>query len=412
MATMSNSPTDSAGDPDIPHRTAWQQDLDGLAAQGRLRSLRTSEPLPGHRIRLDDRTFLNLASNDYLGFGCDTDLHRAFLASLTPCDSLADIGLTASASRLLSGNHPAYAAAEALLESAYGPAKRALLLGSGYHANIGILPALAGRDDLILTDRLNHASLLDGIRLSRAPWVRYRHGDMDHLTELLKTRRSAARRVFIVTESIFSMDGDRADLPALARLKHAFDAILYVDEAHAVGVRGARGLGLCEETGTLADIDILIGTFGKALASTGAFVISDRVIHDLLVNAMRSLIFTTALPPLVVNWTRHVFARALDAADRRAALAANTARFRQELTFRNLPAPGDTHIVPLIVGSDKAAIALSERLKQDGYLAPPIRPPTVAEGTARLRFSLGARMNPADLTTLVERIGQALGTPA
>jgi 8-amino-7-oxononanoate synthase len=358
---------------------------------------------------MGDRCYLNFASNDYLGFGCDLELHRAFHESLARSDSLAETGFTASASRLLSGNHPAYEAMEGLLESAYGPDKRALVLSSGYHANIGILPALAERGDLILSDRLNHASLLDGIRLSRSEWVRYRHGDMAHLKELLMARRATARRAFIVTESLFSMDGDRADLRALVDLKRAFDAHLYVDEAHAVGVRGPRGLGLCEETGTLADVDILVGTLGKALASVGAFVVASATIHDYLVNTMRSLIFTTALPPIVVNWSRYVFQRVLEAGERRARLAANTALFRQELARRNLPTPGDTHIVPLLVGEDKAAATLSERLKQHGYLAPPIRPPTVAEGTARLRFSLGARMDGTELLALAELIAQVRG---
>ncbi len=385
---------------------AWQEHLDALAAKGRLRTLPTAEPLAGHRVRIGDRHFLNLASNDYLGFGGDPELHRTFYESLAGATSLSEIGFTASASRLLSGNHPAYTALEQLLESVYGEGRRALILNSGYHANLGILPALADRGDLILTDRLNHASLLDGIRLSRADWCRYRHGDMAHLKQLLQTRRAAARRVFIVTESIFSMDGDCADLRALADLKQAFDALLYVDEAHAVGVRGPGGLGLCAEAGMLADADIVVGTFGKALASTGAFVIASPVIRDTLVNRMRPLIFTTALPPVVVNWSRHVFTHVLAANKRRARLAANTARFRQALTDAHLQTSGDTHIVPLQVGPDQAAAELAERLRQHGYLAPPIRPPTVPEGTARLRFSIGAGMDGADLSALADLLVQ------
>lgn len=392
--------------------TEWRENLSGLEARGRLRVLRTVEPLAAHRVRMGARRCLNLASNDYLGFGSDPHLHRAFYASLEGSDALAEIGLTASASRLLSGNHPAYAALEDLLESAYGEGKRALVLNSGYHANIGILPALARGGDLILSDRLNHASLVDGIRLSRAEWLRYRHGDTGHLKELLAARRGSARRAFIVTESVFSMDGDRADLRALVDLKRAFDAVLYVDEAHAVGVRGPRGLGLCEESGTLADADILVGTFGKALASLGAFVVAEAAIRDCLVNAMRSLIFTTALPPVVVNWSRYVFQQVLTAADRRARLAENTALLRRELVCRNLPSPGDTHIVPLLVGEDRAAAALSEHLARHGYWAPPIRPPTVAEGTARLRFSLGAGMDPAEWPGLAERIAQVWRNPS
>ena len=390
----------------------WRQGLGDLEARGRLRRLRTMEPLAGHRVRIGDRCYLNLAANDYLGFGCDLELHRAFYESLAGSDSLAEMGFTASASRLMSGSHPAYAAMEELLESAYGSGKRALALNSGYHANIGILPALAARGDLILSDRLDHASLLDGIRLSRADWVRYRHGDMTHLKELLTARRAAARRAFIVTESIFGMDGDAADLRALVDLKRTFDAILYVDEAHAVGVRGPKGLGLCEEAGVLADVDVLVGTLGKALASVGAYVVCGEVIRDTLINEMRSLIFTTALPPVVLNWSCHVFRRALEAGDRRARLATNTARFREELARLNLAAGGSTHIVPVVVGEDKAAVALSEHLKQHGYLAPPIRPPTVAEGTARLRFSLGAGMDPAELAAVAELVAQARRVPS
>jgi 8-amino-7-oxononanoate synthase len=293
---------------------------------------------------------------------------------------------------------------EADLKSAYGPERRALVLNSGYHANIGILPALAGRGDLILSDRLNHASLVDGMRLSRAEWIRYRHGDMGHLREILAARRSKVRRVFLVTETVFSMDGDMADMKALRDLKLEFDAILYVDEAHAVGVRGKRGLGLSEEAGVLADVDILVGTFGKALASTGAYVISSELIHDVLVNAMRSLIFTTALPPVVLHWSRHVFECVIKAEDRRESLARNTARFRRELAEQQVVTTGSTHIVPVMVGGDAAAVALAEGLKEAGYLVPPIRPPTVPEGTARLRCSLGAGMEPGDLVALADWI--------
>jgi 8-amino-7-oxononanoate synthase len=385
-------------------RNVLQKDLGELADRGRIRSLRTAEQLPGHRIRIGEREYLNLASNDYLGFACDAETYKAFYTSLLAEESFSQKGFTASASRLLGGEHPGYAALEETLESAYGPGKCALVLNSGYHANIGILPALAERGDLILSDRLIHASLLDGIRLSRAEWVRYRHGDMEHLRELLIKHRAKARRAFIVTESIFSMDGDCADLKALVALKHEFDSVLYVDEAHAVGVRGKHGLGLCEEAGLLTDIDIIIGTFGKALASSGAFAITDAVIRDYLVNTMRSLIFTTALPPVVLNWTRHVFLQVLEANERRAQLADNIAAFRGELERCGLQPIGDTHIVPILIGSDTAAMSLSEMLKEKGYLAPPIRPPTVPEGTSRLRCSLGARMEKADLITLARHI--------
>ncbi len=371
-------------------------DLERLETRGRQRQLRTVSPHPAHRIQVDNRSYLNLASNDYLGFGSNLALHQEFAEALAGEQLLERVSFTASASRLLGGEHPALAALETLLAESYGANRRALVFNSGYHANIGILPALTGRDDWILSDRLVHASLIDGIRLSRAQWSRYRHNDMDHLRELLVKRSKNARRIFIVTESLFSMDGDAANLATLVDLKRQYGAILYVDEAHAVGVRGAQGLGLAEELKLDNEVDILVGTFGKALASAGAFAIVAPTVREYLINTVRSLIFTTALPPVTVWWTVFVLRRALDASDRRAQLRDSVHIFREAL---GAAGPG-SHIVPLVVGEDHAAVLLSQRLRERGYWVPPIRPPTVPEGTARLRFSLGAMMNSRELVEL------------
>ncbi len=383
-------------EPTQPWLTDLTNDLERLAARGRQRQLRTVTTLPAHRIQVDDRTYLNMASNDYLGLGGDLALHQEFAQSLANRQTLERVSFTASASRLLGGEHPALAALETLLAEAYGNNRRALVFNSGYHANVGILPALTGRDDLILSDRLVHASLIDGIRLSRAQWSRYQHNDMEHLRNLLVRRAGKGRRVFIVTESLFSMDGDAADLKALVELKQQYGAILYVDEAHAVGVRGERGLGLAEERGLAGDVDILIGTFGKALASAGAFAIVAPPLREYLINTARSLIFTTAMPPVTVWWTVFVLRQALSAGERRIRLHESVRLFRQAL---GCVGPG-SHIVPLVVGEDSAATQLSQRLREHGYWVPPIRPPTVPEGTARLRFSLGAMMDPDELTKL------------
>ncbi|MFW6170312.1 MAG: aminotransferase class I/II-fold pyridoxal phosphate-dependent enzyme [Planctomycetota bacterium] len=363
--------------------------LETLRAADRRRGLRTVTPLPAHRIRSGDRVYMNLASNDYLGLGCDVALHRAFARSLAAEDPLERIAFTASASRLLGGEHPAFETLERLLGEVYGHGRRALLFGSGYHANIGILPALVGREDLILSDRLVHASLVDGIRLCRAQSVRYRHNDMAHLSDLLAAKAHRARRVFIVTESLFSMDGDLVELRALVDLKRQYGAVLYLDEAHAVGVRGPRGLGLAAEQGLIDDVDILLGTFGKALASAGAYAIVAPPVREHLVNTARSLIFTTALPPVMIRWAIFALRNALEADERRARLGECARVFRQALGGDGV----GTHIVPVVVGEDVVAGKLSLRLRERGYWVPPIRPPTVPEGTARLRFSLGADMN-------------------
>ena len=386
--------------PDSSQENSWltelETDLNSLAARERKRQLRTVRALPSHQIQVGDRTYLNLASNDYLGLGGDLELHQEFAQTLAHAETLEQVCFTASASRLLGGEHPALAALENLLAEAYGHDRRALAFNSGYHANIGILPAVSGRDDLILSDRLVHASLVDGIRLCRARWSRYRHNDMEHLADLLAKGASKARRIFIVTESLFSMDGDTADLRALVDLKQRYGAVLYVDEAHAVGVRGAQGLGLAEEQGLLQHVDILVGTFGKALASAGAYAIVAPQLREYLVNTARSLIFTTALPPVTVRWTIHVLRKALKAVDRRKQLDECVGVFRQAL---GCTGPG-SHIVPLMIGEDAATARLSQRLRDCGYWVPPIRPPTVPEGTARLRFSLGASMDPDQLKTL------------
>ena len=208
--------------------------------------------------------------------------------------------MTASASRLLTGNHPAYAALERDLSELYD-GRAATVFSSGYHTNVGICSAMAGKNDLFLADKLCHASLIDGMRLSGASLRRFRHLDYEHLETLLKKGSGEHRDVFIVSESVFSMDGDIADIERLVALKERYGATLIVDEAHAVGVFGERGLGVCERDGLTAEVDVLVGTFGKAWASFGAFAITDAVVRDYLINRMRPLIFTTALPPAVVK---------------------------------------------------------------------------------------------------------------
>jgi len=313
--------------------------------------------------------------------------------------------MTASASRLLTGNHAAYTLLEQDLSDLYSGG-RALVFSSGYQANVGICSALAGKDDLFLADRLCHASLIDGIRLSGARLIRYRHLDYDHLETLLKKHRSSYRDAFIVSESVFSMDGDVADIGRLGRLKRQHEAMLMIDEAHAVGVSGASGLGVCEREGLIDEPDMLVGTFGKALASVGAFVITNEIIRDYLVNTARSLIFTTALPPAAVNWTRTTLARAVSMNREREHLAGLARQLRGSLVKAGIRTGGGSQIVPVIVGDNEKACTLAEALREEGYLVFPIRPPTVPPGTARLRLSLTANMQWPDIRRIPEIIAR------
>jgi len=323
-------------------------------------------------------------------------LREEFLRTLTPDTFLP----ASSSSRLLTGNFTVYEELEAELAHLFGT-EAALIFNSGYHANTGILPAVSDARTLILADKLVHASLIDGIRLSAAKCVRYRHNDLAQLERLLKEHHSAYRRIIIVTESIFSMDGDRADLQALAGLKRRYDnVLLYVDEAHAFGVRGKRGLGCAEESGCIRDIDFLVGTFGKAAASVGAYIVCKKTVREYLVNRMRTLIFTTGLPPVNIAWTLFVVRRLADMQERREHLAHIGRTLREALQARGYTCPGASHIVPMIVGQSADTVLQAEALQRHGFYALPVRPPTVPEGTSRIRFSLTAEIRSEEIEEL------------
>ncbi len=347
--------------------------------EGRLRSipdvLNTSE-------------MFNLSSNDYLGLAQNMELRRLFIKELSE-DGFPPF--SSSSARLLIGNFAAHEELEETLCRLYGRAS--LLFNSGYHANIGIIPALADKQTLILADKWVHASIIDGIRLSEARTIRYRHGDYQQLTQLLHKHVASYKRVIIITESVFSMDGDEADLWTLVALKNQFqNVILYVDEAHAVGVRGKKGLGCAEEKECMQEIDVLIGTFGKALASVGAFVICDELIKRYIVNSARSFIFSTSLPPINALWSNFIMKRLEAFIDERKHLQQIGREFRKQLADNGVKTSSTSHIVPFIVGESEKATHLSEELRQNGFYVLPIRPPTVPQGTARLRFSFTANM--------------------
>lgn len=360
-----------------------QQELQDLYEKSNLRSL-PGIVHDGQEVIVNGRRMLNLSSNDYLGLASDLDLRREFLESLTPETFVP----SSSSSRLLTGNFAVYEHLEQQLATAFGT-EAALVFSSGYHANMGILPAVINAQTLILADKLVHASLIDGIRLSPARCIRYRHNQYEQLERLLAAHHAEYERIIIVTESIFSMDGDEADLRELVRLKRLYpNVLLYVDEAHAFGVRGRNGLGCAEEQGCIGEIDFLVGTFGKALASAGAYIVCRKVIREYLVNKMRTFIFTTALPPVVIQWTSFLLARLTDFQERRDALRAISKELKEIVVSQGFECPSTSHIVPMIVGGSDAAVQKAEELQRKGFYVLPVRPPTVPEGTSRIRFSL------------------------
>jgi 8-amino-7-oxononanoate synthase len=377
------------------------RELDTLRAKNRYRTLPDIGNRGDRHISLNGRKLLNLSSNDYLGLGDNTELLSGYLMKFRNAEDAGNYALTSSSSRLLTGNHPLYFELEKTIAEFYD-SESALVFNSGYHANVGILPALSTRHDLILCDKLNHASIIDGIMIAEADYKRYLHGNYDHLEELLEETRSDYRQVFIVTESVFSMDGDLADLRKLVELKNKYQAVLIVDEAHGVGVYGENGLGLSEDSGLLNEIDILIGTFGKALASTGAYAVMKGLFREYLVNTMRPLIFTTALPPIVLGWSLQALRFQKGMHDRRKHLLELASRLRSALLEQGFDVPGDSHIVPVILGENDRAMAMAEALRDKGYLGLPVRPPTVPENKARIRFSLRANLQWEDIEALPE----------
>jgi glycine C-acetyltransferase/8-amino-7-oxononanoate synthase len=356
----------------------------------------------GPHVLLDGRPVVLLCSNNYLGLADHPTVRHA------AAEAALKWGAGAGASRLVSGTMTVHEELEARLAD-FKRTEAAVLFGSGYLANLGVIGALAGdREALVLSDELNHASIVDGCRLARAQTVVYRHGDVEHAQHLL--HRARGRRVVIVTDSVFSMDGDVAPLWELAELAGAYGAALVVDEAHATGCIGEEGRGAVAEAGLEGEVDVVIGTLGKALGSYGAFAACSATTARFLFNAARSLIFSTAPAPPALA-AADAALDVLEAEPQRVRrLQANAAVLRAELAIAGFETPrSTTQIVPLMVGDAAKAVALSDAALELGVFAQAIRPPTVPDGTSRLRLAVMATHEPAELRRAARRLAQAAG---
>ncbi len=377
-----------------------REELSQLRERGLLRALEPLRTPPGAEIELrPGERLINLSSNDYLGLAGEARVARAL------AEGARQWGAGAGASRLVCGDFlPQHELEHALAELARTEA--AVLFNSGYAANCGLIPALAGPEDLILSDALNHASLIDGCRFSGARVEVYPHGDLAAVERLLSEGR--ARRKLLVTDSVFSMDGDLAPLRDLQALCRAHGAMLVVDEAHATGVFGPRGAGLCAREGVRPDLRM--GTLSKALGVAGAYVAASRAVCDLLVNRARTLIFSTALPPALACAALEALriAQGPEGDERRARLFGNVRRFAAGLAALGRPARADSPIVPLLLGDPDNALRVAARLRELGHLAKAIRPPTVPQGTSRIRFALSAAHSDAQLDGALAALRAAL----
>lgn len=379
----------------------YRKTLQTLQSKNQLRVLRDMTQQRGVEVSFNKKPYINMSSNDYLGLAFDDELLEDFYAQLIPETRVTQFGMGAASSRLLTGNTGIYSLLEEKIAAMYNK-QAALVFNSGYHANIGILPALTSKNDLILSDKFNHASIIDGIRLCDATCLRYKHLDYDQLEAILEKRRSEFDQVFIVTESIFSMDGDIADLQKLVEIKNKYSAALYVDEAHAFGTRGETGLGICQEHGVVDDIEYIVGTFGKAIASQGAYICCSQLVKNYLINTMRSLIFTTGLPPVTLWWLHFIIDKITHYKQKREKLAQISQYTKSALSTLGFASDSESNIMPIVLGENKDAEMAAELMQKHGFLIFPVRPPTVPVGTARLRLSLSAAMNEAMLEPMIQ----------
>jgi len=346
-----------------------------------LRILQPADFRKSGRIYFSDKEYLDLSSNDYLGLSEHPRLKDASKKAID------ELGVSASASRLLSGDLVLYHKLEEKIATFKGK-ESALIFNSGYQANVGIISAFCKRGDVIFSDKLNHASIVDGILLSGAKFFRFKHNDVNHLELLLKRERNKYRECLIVTETVFSMDGDICPLREIVELKGKYNCTLMVDEAHATGIFGRSGSGVVEEEAMTEKVDLIMGTFSKALGSFGAYIAGAKRIIDYLINSSRSFTYSTAMPPSVAAANLVSLGLIKEEPFRRERLLENSNYFRQELKMKGFAIRGSSQIVPLILGDSEKAIGLSKNLQNRGYWVLPIRPPTVPDGEARLRFSL------------------------
>jgi 8-amino-7-oxononanoate synthase len=372
-------------------------DLQQLESLGMYRKLKTVGSPQGREIILDGKRVLNFCSNDYLGLADDERVKKAAI------EAIAEYGLGSGASRLVCGNMGPHEKLETEL-ALFKNTESALVYSSGYMANTGIIPALMGRQSVVISDKLNHASIIDGIILSRARLVRYPHADMEALGEILKDL-PAKQHKLIVTDAVFSMDGDKAPLKEIVGLAKRYGAMVMVDEAHAFGVLGKRGSGLVEELALEGQVDIQMGTLSKAAGSFGAYACGEKVLREYLINKSRSFIYTTAMPPALAQASRAALKIISGDPQRRRRLQDNADHLRLQVQAMGFDTMNSsTPIIPVLVNDPSRAMAMSRRLLEQGIFVQAIRPPTVPNGTSRLRLTVTATHTREDLDQLLNAL--------
>ncbi len=354
-----------------------------------LRSIKNFSKKDEKYVYFDEKKLLNLSSNNYLGLADNRRVTEEFMKFIGGKYSFGS-----ASARLLTGSLPIYKDLERLIAEMYKK-ESVLIYNSGYHANVGISSAIALKGDVIFSDKLNHASIIDGMQLSKGKFFRYPHNDVENLEKLLIRERKKFNNAIIITESVFSMDGDIADLKTIIELKKKYNCILVVDEAHAFGVFGEKGLGVSEQLNIISDVDLIVGTFGKAIGSIGAFVAGSKTMIDFLINKSRSFIFSTAIAPINIAYTKWIIENKLP----------NTVLKRRKMIELGKKFGSKSHIIPIVFGDNQKTVEMCQILYENGYFTLPIRPPTVPEGTSRIRLSLTTEIDERDLENLCNIIG-------
>jgi len=349
----------------------------------------------GKFINLNNKRLLNFSSNDYLGISQDKPLRDKFLKDYLESGNK----ISNPSARLLCGTNSVYKEMEEFLAEIFNK-ERALIFNSGYHGNVGLYSSLVGADDVVFIDRLNHASIIDGIRLSGAKIIPYKHLDYEDLRRKLERYRNSYKKAVISSESLFSMDGDIADINKLAALKEEFNTLLIIDEAHSFGVYGG-GIGICKEQNALDKVDLILATFGKSVGSYGAFVVGRRVLIDYLINFARSFIFSTTLPEISVAFSYYALKERI-LKDNELQNKLFDLNFYLRKNLKSFDIMGESYIAPVLIGENSKAVKLSEHLIESGFYILPIRYPTVAKNTARLRLSLNSAFEKSDIDSLLE----------
>ncbi|MCC5467604.1 8-amino-7-oxononanoate synthase [Pelosinus baikalensis] len=348
-------------------------------------------------VELEGKSYLSLSTNNYLGLTHSSAIQQAAI------DAISQYGTGSGGARLTTGSHPLYQKLEQGL-AAFKKTEAAVVFNTGYMANVGVISALSGKGDVIFSDALNHASIIDGCCLSKAHRVVYRHGDMDDLAEKLKDTPCSGRRL-IVTDGVFSMDGDIAPLDDIVALGETYEAMIMVDDAHAVGVLGHGGCGTVDHFGLQERVDIQMGTLSKSLASEGGYVAGSQALIAYLMNKARSFIFSTALSPATVGAAHGALMELQNHPELVETVLQNAQYVREALTFAGIPVEGNmTPILPIMVGEAALAVKMVELLKEEGLLVSAIRPPTVPHGSSRLRLTISAAHDRKELAQAVESI--------